>query len=185
MYAGGLGFSDKAYDHIAEIIQNAIQMIEGCSCRDGCSACVGDYHLDKRVVLWGLKSMFAKLPVPQRIKAPPSPPVVTSEKRFKLHSLPEHWDEFCSFILSTGEYLSRFLASVQTVKVRDSSLILFLRNEFYRDWVADKVNRESLCNLIRQYVAVPQNFHIEYECPKESITPADSKIVKMYSDLTK
>lgn len=185
MYAGGLGFSDKAYDHIAEIIQNAIQMIEGCSCRDGCSACVGDYHLDKRVVLWGLKSMFAKLPVPQRIKAPPSSPVVTSEKSFKLHSLPEHWDEFCSFILSTGEYLSRFLASVQTVKVRDSSLILFLRNEFYRDWVADKVNRESLCNLIRQYVAVPQNFHIEYECPKESITPADSKIVKMYSDLTK
>jgi DEAD/DEAH box helicase domain-containing protein len=81
LYAGGLGFADKAYEHISEIIKNAIRMIEGCSCRDGCSACVGDYHLDKKVILWGLKSVFEKLPAPRGIKEPQPSPAVPLEKR--------------------------------------------------------------------------------------------------------
>lgn len=186
MYAGGLGFSDKAYDHVPEIIGNAIRMVEGCPCRDGCSACIGDYHLDKRVVLWGLRSMFEKLPAPRNMKTPPASPTTLLEKRFQLRSLPEQWSEFSAFILSTSEYLSRFLANVPAVKVQNNSLILLLQNEFYKGWISDATNCENLRNLVRQYVAVPPDFRVGYECTEETESPAKSnKIAKMYEDLAR
>ena len=46
-YTGGLGYAEKAYELIPEIIENGIAMVSSCPCEDGCAACVGDYHLDK------------------------------------------------------------------------------------------------------------------------------------------
>ena len=54
-YEGGLGYSEKIYDLVPEILEKAIHMVKGCSCEDGCPACVGDYTLDKAMVLWGLE----------------------------------------------------------------------------------------------------------------------------------
>jgi DEAD/DEAH box helicase domain-containing protein len=104
--------------------------------------------------------------------------------RFQLESLPERWDEFRAFILSTSEYLSRFLAGIPAVEVQGSRLILQLQNGFYRDWLTDEENRVSLRNLIRQYVATPSSFHIDYQCPEEGDAQANAKIAKMYTDLT-
>lgn len=185
MYAGGLGFADKAYDHVAQIIENAIRMVEGCKCRDGCSACVGDYHLDKKVVLWGLKSMFQELAAPQNIKIPQTSPVVPLEKQFQLHSLPGHWDEFIAFIVTTNEYLSHFLATVPSVKVHNATLILTLENQFYREWISEKMNQENLKNLVKQYVAVPPDFKIKYESPAEAGFLPDAKMARMLEDLEK
>jgi DEAD/DEAH box helicase domain-containing protein len=185
MYAGGLGFADKAYDHALEIIENAIRMVEGCQCRDGCSACVGDYHLDKKVILWGLKSMFQELAAPQNIKIPPASPQVPLEKRFQLHSLPAHWDEFVTFIMTTSEYLSKFLTTVPAVKVENSTLILKLDNLFYKDWLSEKTNQENLKNLVKQYVAVPPDFKLKYESSEEAGLGLNPKIARMFEDLTK
>ena len=51
-YEGGLGYSEKIYDLVPEILEKAIHMVKGCTCEDGCPACVGDYTLDKSMVLW-------------------------------------------------------------------------------------------------------------------------------------
>ena len=64
MYAGGLGFSGKGFSLVQDILRRADRMIRGCPCSGGCPACVGDYHLDKRVVLWALGSIFENLPPP-------------------------------------------------------------------------------------------------------------------------
>lgn len=56
-YEGGLGYSEKIYDLVPQIIDNAISMIRGCACENGCPACVGDYSLDKKMVLWGLRNL--------------------------------------------------------------------------------------------------------------------------------
>jgi DEAD/DEAH box helicase domain-containing protein len=40
-YPGGLGFARKAYDLVEEILTAALDVIEKCSCRDGCPSCVG------------------------------------------------------------------------------------------------------------------------------------------------
>lgn len=185
MYAGGLGFADKAYDYAKKIIENAIKMVEGCSCQDGCSACVGDYHLDKKIILWGLKSIFQKLDEPADIKIPQASPVVPLEKRFELCSLPEHWGEFVAFIVTTNEYLSIFLATIPMVKVQNNTLIIKLENQFYKDWILEKTNQENLKNLVKQYVTVCSGFKIEYESPEKIGALPDSKIVKLFGDLKK
>jgi len=185
LYAGGLGFADKAYDHTSEIVENAIKMVEGCKCKDGCSACVGDYHLDKRVVLWGLKSIFEELTAPRDVKiAPPASAEVVSEKEFRLQSLSEQWNEFVAFILTTNEYLSHFLSTVPAVKVNDNTLILLLENLFFREWLMEQMNLENLRNLVKQYVAVPASFKIEvvYEGGLDPDPLTIPKIARMFKD---
>lgn len=185
LYAGGLGFADKAYDHAPEIVENAIRMVEGCKCTDGCSACVGDYHLDKWVVLWGLKSIFEKLAAPKTIKTPQKAPGITLKKQFRFHSLPEQWDEFVAFIGATNEYLSRFLTTVAAVSIKNSTLVLKMENAFFKEWISDVTNRENLKNLIKQAVSVPQDFAVGFESPEDEGPLLNTKIVKMFEDLKK
>jgi DEAD/DEAH box helicase domain-containing protein len=40
-YPGGLGFSRRAFDHMEEILQAGLEMINGCTCEIGCPSCVG------------------------------------------------------------------------------------------------------------------------------------------------
>ncbi len=53
---------------IPEVIDHAIQMVKGCSCEDGCPACVGDIHYSKKMVLWGLRSLKERLEAPEYVK---------------------------------------------------------------------------------------------------------------------
>ena len=40
-YPGGMGFSERAYENIKEILPAALRLIEECPCRQGCPSCVG------------------------------------------------------------------------------------------------------------------------------------------------
>jgi len=40
-YPGGLGFAQKSYHMIEEILEAACDLIHGCPCEDGCPSCVG------------------------------------------------------------------------------------------------------------------------------------------------
>ena len=40
-YPGGIGYAQKAYEKMEEILEACLQLIEGCSCLDGCPSCVG------------------------------------------------------------------------------------------------------------------------------------------------
>ena len=64
-YVGGLGFSEKIYDLIPQVIEQAIRMVSGCKCKDGCAACVGDYKLDRKLILWGLENLREASEVPK------------------------------------------------------------------------------------------------------------------------
>ncbi len=185
LYAGGLGFADKAYDHSLQIVDNAIRMVEGCQCSDGCSACVGDYHLDKRVILWGLKSIFEQLEAPKTVKTPQKAPGVTLKKRFQFRTLPEHWGEFVAFIGPTNEYLSKFLMTVSSVSKKESTLILHVENAFYKEWISDETNKENLKNLLKQAVSVPKDFVIEFDSPEDNGPLFNRKLAKMFDDLKK
>ena len=164
LYEGGLGFSDKAWSHGEEIAGNAVRMVEGCSCTGGCPACVGDYHLDKALVLWGLRSLFEALPPPDGVKRAPSLPSPPG-RIFRLESLPGCWKEFGEVLHPGGEYLGRFLAALQGAEVRENTLVLPEENAFLREWLGDGANLRSLENLVRQYVEVPPVFSVELRTP--------------------
>lgn len=40
-YPGGVGFSEKLYQHHTPMIQSAISLLSGCPCKEGCPSCVG------------------------------------------------------------------------------------------------------------------------------------------------
>ena len=90
-YEGGLGYSEKIYDLMPQIVESAIRMVRGCSCESGCPACVGDYNLDKRMVLWGLMNLCEETPAPESVKAPMEevrPAIRKENSHFKLS---EQW----------------------------------------------------------------------------------------------
>jgi DEAD/DEAH box helicase domain-containing protein len=40
-YPGGIGYSERAYEWIEQIMTSALELIETCPCPDGCPSCVG------------------------------------------------------------------------------------------------------------------------------------------------
>jgi len=40
-HPGGVGFADKSYRMIEEVMEACLNLIENCSCEDGCPSCVG------------------------------------------------------------------------------------------------------------------------------------------------
>lgn len=91
-YVGGLGYAEKLYDVIPTVIEHAIALVEGCACDDGCPACVGDYTLDKQMVLWGLKNLLEESPAPASVKE------YIEENRPAVHkpdpTLPASWEAY-------------------------------------------------------------------------------------------
>ncbi|MCI9073069.1 MAG: DEAD/DEAH box helicase [Lachnospiraceae bacterium] len=56
-YTGGLGYAEKAYERMPEIVSRAETLVAGCACERGCIACIGDYRLNKSKILWGLERL--------------------------------------------------------------------------------------------------------------------------------
>ena len=47
---------------------NAITLVSGCPCENGCAACIGDHWLDKSLVLWGLKNLQGGVSAAEEIR---------------------------------------------------------------------------------------------------------------------
>ena len=160
-YVGGLGFSEKIYDKMDEVIHSAVKLVKGCSCKKGCAACVGDHRLDKEMVLFGLENLLEHWDVPMDVKVAEYGPSTFRRKEFQFEKLEEQWDEFCKRIRENGESFAAFLQTVPSVEIRDRMLILKLTNSFYVDWVMEPGNRTSLKNIICYYADVPAGFQIQ------------------------
>lgn len=166
-FVGGLGYAEKAYDLIPQIIDNAILMVRGCTCEDGCAACVGDYKLDKRLVLWGLLSLKEELDAPEGMKYVNYAKRPVLKKQFQFGELPEKWDEFCAYMQSTGEAFSNFWQGIPAAKLQENTLILYTQHAFYRDWILEENNLRSLINMLHFYTDAPMNVRIEIADFKE------------------
>jgi DEAD/DEAH box helicase domain-containing protein len=184
-YIGGLGYSEKAYENILEIINNSIKMVSGCKCKDGCPACIGDYNLDKSIVLWGLNNFFEELAPLKDMKVPEIAPQVFIEKKFNFLDLHIEWPKLTNFIKETGEYLSEFLSTIHSVRIENSKLLLMLSNQFYKDWITESDNKMKLKNTIQHYVNTPQDFEVDFEISSEESSNISEKISRRYSDLTR
>lgn len=185
LYPGGLGFAEKAYDFGYEIIEDAINLVNRCSCDGGCPACVGDYHLDKNLVVWGLKSLLEASEPPANVRQPEAPPLVIEEKEYELDELPAKWKQFVEFLSSRSEYLHSFLSTIDSVEVSGAKLIFVTDFKFYEDWVLESSNRKKILNTIKRYVKTPQNFDIGVRVIEKNPDDVQQKIMRRYDDLTK
>ena len=160
-YEGGLGYSEKIYELMPQIIENAVRMVEGCSCESGCPACVGDYSLDKKMVLWGLKNFLEESEPPEFEEKVSEESRPFIQKGFSFYGLPKEWGEFCDSVVKNGESGGAFLRTVSRVEVSGHRLILTVGNAFYEEWLGEPDNLRGLENTIRYHAVCPADMRIE------------------------
>ena len=182
-YPGGLGFTEKAYDFGYEIIEDAIILVNKCSCEGGCPACVGDYHLDKKLILWGLKSLLLEEKAPIEIKRAIAPLRVIEEYIYTLEELPEKWVLFVALLKEKSEYLHSFLSTIDKVELCGNKLQFVTDFKFYEDWVLEVTNRKKIMNTIKRYVKLPQAFDIGVIIIEKKPGDIREKIMRRYDDL--
>lgn len=181
-YVGGLGFSEKIYDSIPQVVEQAVSMVRGCQCRDGCAACVGDYRLNRRMVQWGLENLMEVTETPQNTKVVSWAPAVWRKKEFRLQELPEKWQEFCGRVKENGEAFAGFLTTVSEIETNGATLCLYVDSSFNADWAMEEENRRNLTNIISYYVESPSALQLEIRALQQdgaSHTEAADKQDKM------
>lgn len=160
-YAGGLGFAEKIYELIPRVVEQAIRMVSGCKCEDGCAACIGDYKLDRKVVLWGLRNLLEESELPEGKKVVKWADAKWVNKEFRLSELPDRWKEFCEKTRGNGETFASFFQTVCRVEISGDTLKLFLKDRFYADWANLPENRAGIRNIIGFYAEVPPLFRVD------------------------
>lgn len=185
LYPGGLGFTEKAFDFSEEILKEAIRLVKKCRCKDGCPACVGDYHLDKKIVLWGLQGMLSIVPAPAQSVKEVETNYTFEEKHFNIGELPEKWSEFIIFLNKRSEVFVQFFSTVISVKLSGETLVLSVRGDFYREWIMETENKSKMENIIKRYVRVGDKFKINVDIEKTEDLDKSNKIMRRYDDLTK
>jgi DEAD/DEAH box helicase domain-containing protein len=184
-YIGGLGYAEKVFDLIARIIENAIKMVGGCKCENGCAACIGDYKLDKALVLWGLKNLLEEIEAPKGIKLVKYAPSTFIEKQFRFNELPGKWKEFCDYLVENGDIFATFLSSMTEVEVDNHVLTLVLQNAFYSEWVMEENNKRSIINILKFYTEAPAGIELKTRIADKGAAKPDikNKLQKSYKDL--
>ena len=183
-YEGGLGYSEKIYELIPEIIDHAIQMVKGCACEDGCPACVGDYTLDKKMVLWGLQSLKESLAAPEYTKKQVEEERPSVRKKYSFFKLPDTWQEFCEAVVRNGDSGGAFLKTVKRVEVKEHKLILVVDNYFYEDWLKIPENARSIRNILKYHAVCPGDMEIivRTEEDAERKKKTEGKLKRRYED---
>lgn len=181
-YEGGLGYSEKIYDLVPQIVENAIRMVTGCPCESGCPACVGDYNLDKKMVLWGLENLKTETPPPAYIGKYVEEVRTTVRKEYSFFQLQEQWDALCESIIRNGESGGAFLRTVKEVKIEGYNLILTVGNAFYESWLKEPENSKSLENTIRYHAVCPADMRLKVrvEEDKDKRKKTEGKLRRRY-----
>lgn len=183
-YEGGLGYSEKIYDLIPQILDQAIQMVKGCACEDGCPACVGDYTLDKKMVLWGLQSLKEELEAPEYTKKQVEKEKPSVKKQYSFFKLPDCWSEFCDTVIRNGESGGAFLKTVKRVEVQEHILTLIVESSFYEEWLMIPENAKSIENILRYHAVCPGDMRIrvQTEEDRDRIRKTQGKLKRRYND---
>jgi len=183
-YQGGLGFSEKIFNLMPQVIENAIKMIKGCRCKTGCPACIGTNNPDKAIVLWALNNLTTESKRPEFIQKEREKRFIIT-KEFNLETLVEHWNEFKDKFIASGEYLSSFINNIDKIKVEKTNLTLFVKDDFTKSWIEDENNLKQLNNTLLYYVEVPKDFTILIETENQNNNELERKINKRYKHMLK
>ena len=185
LYPGGLGFTEKAYDFAEDILMEAIRLVKNCRCKSGCPACVGDYHLDKSLVLWALNGMLEK--VKETVKVVKKVPEIKyyEEKLYKFTELPEKWQDFIKFLKGRSENFVQFFSTIENVSIKGTTLLLKVSGSFYKQWIMETLNKQRIENIIKRYVDIPEKFAIDVNADDEDEKNKMDKLMRRYDDLTK
>ncbi|MGQ7868576.1 DEAD/DEAH box helicase [Sunxiuqinia sp. sy24] len=127
-YPGGLGFSEKVFDYIDQIIQNAGVLVKSCSCKKGCPVCVGDHRIDKNLILWALRNFYKELksPLAGVDEKHLNRPQESALPKMKWEELKSNWDVLLDRFNKEDRFGAKFLKEVTRLEQSAETVVLFL-----------------------------------------------------------
>lgn len=152
-WPGGLGYAAKAYDHLSEILDQAIWLVQHCRCSHGCPACVGDWVRDRRLIQWSLQRLRDQLAAPDYARMQPAqtPPVLVS---VPWSEVPQRWAEIVAALRSAGQAGSEVLGAA-SVRLRGSDLVVTVGSAGLAGWLAQPDNLARLREAMGKMVVWP------------------------------
>ncbi|MEZ6196957.1 MAG: DEAD/DEAH box helicase [Planctomycetota bacterium] len=160
-HPGGLGFAAKAFDEIEPILEAARGLVDDCACRRGCPACVGDYHLDRSLVGWGLRRLFEVCEPPAERAPLPRPPRVDVRRAWDWETLAADWPRFVASLPRGGEAGVELLREIDIVRTIGARLVLEVPSPGLAKWINSDVAAKRLANLVAERVRAPEGLVVE------------------------
>ncbi len=179
-YPGGLGFAEKAFDYMDQIIQNAGNLLKSCSCKNGCPVCVGDHRIDKSLILWALRNFYKELASPitgvigERINRTQE----SSLPKISWQNIQSNWHEVLDRFLKEDRFGAKFLKEVIRVEQTAEMLVLYLPASIMKIANNDTVIKGLKTELA--YIAeTPEVFSISMRSGTENDIRKEIKIRRM------
>nr|WP_319399051.1 DEAD/DEAH box helicase [uncultured Carboxylicivirga sp.] len=179
-YPGGLGFAEKAFDFMDQIIQNAGNLLKSCSCKNGCPVCVGDHRIEKHLILWALRNFYKELPSPisgvigERINRTQE----SSLPKIPWQTIKNNWDDVLNRFQTEDRFGAKFLKEVIKVDQTAEMLVLYLPASILKIANNDTVIK-GLKNEFTLIAETPEVFSISLRSGTETDIRKEIKIRRM------
>lgn len=161
-YDGGLGFSEKIFRNLDGIIQNAIRLVRRCHCTHGCPVCVGNYKIDKRVILWAWENIFKTTSPPSDIKIMEDLAADTLQMPFSWDAISDRWADLIKLMQRNRVSGAEFLGTITEVSLDKNALILRVPQSTQKILENAQI-KQSLINSLSQFVELPSDFELKFE----------------------
>jgi len=159
-YPGGLGFSEKAYEFLDEIVQSAGNLVKNCACINGCPACVGDHRINKHLILWALRSFYKEVPLPSNIQIDGLAQYQNKpQAKMPWKQLEENWQEVLNRFDRENLFGARFLMQSSLQEIKSSKLILYFTDSSLK--LAQKPDViEGIQAELSKVIDLPEHFEL-------------------------
>lgn len=195
-HPGGLGYANKAYENLDEVLRNATQLVERCRCQHGCPACVGSYSRDRRLIGWALRRLLADVPLPAGV-ARPAPSSAAGRARGARASEPPParipWaqisDRFAEVVARLqGRQVrgAELLARLGRVERQGSRLVVQVSSPGLAEWLGSESVQRQLWQALAAEVEVPADGALAVEVPaaaRERGLRSAVKLARRHDDL--
>ena len=170
-HPGGLGYANKAYENLDEVLRNATQLVERCRCRGGCPACVGSYGRDRRLIGWALRRLLEELPLPKDVRRPApavDQAVSVSAARIPWAQVAERFVEVVTRLQKKRASGADLLGRIGPVERQGARLVLRVHSPGLAEWLGNESVRRRLWQALGAEVAVPADGALVIEVSTEA-----------------
>ena len=158
LHPGGLGYACKAYEHLEQVLNQAVLLVVRCRCRGGCPACVGSYGRDKSLVGWALRRLFEDVAPPLgAARLPPVAPM--SQPRVPWRDVTERWADVVARLREARVTGAELLATLGpgSVERQGRRLVVRLRSPGLAAWLSSDGVQRRLWEALGAVVDVPED----------------------------
>ena len=174
-HPGGLGYAQKAYDCLGDVLLDAQNLVAQCRCTRGCPACVGDYDRDKARIAWALQGLWEHVTKPELDNQP--------QDRVPWQEVAERWIDVAVAMQRIGVKGAAALAQLDAVRF-GHRLVLQAHSPDLQAWLERTC--EDLRAGIERTVETPDEWQLAIEVSAEHRDVALRKAIKLkrrYDDL--